>query len=877
MRARAAKYLALASLLAMAWSVTSHAAGRTYTLDADFDEGVLAGPNHDAPNSNQLQISPDVHTSLGPHLWVANYAKDVVTKVDTNTGRQIGMYDSVLAQNWDGTTVPVPAPRSSCNSPSRTTVDADGNAFVANRGYCNYNSSISTIASLTKIAGTLGHCVDRNGNGRIDTSRDANGDGLININDPAEFFGQADECLLWTRTYAAPGDWGRSVAVDADQNLWLAGYHTARMYKLDGRTGALLQTIDPNAETGVAANVYGLAVDLRGFIYTSDPGQLRLRRIDPSAPPGQRVVSINSPVPTYGLAVNTEGIVWLGNWSPQGGGGVVRVDFNARTARIMAVPSGSDCTGYSRGVAVDDDEEVWVACWQNSRLLRYNSAGTFLGSYQTCTGTLGVAIDSQGRIWSSNQTSNSLNRLDKYTGSINGCFPAGPPGGDPYSYWDMTGFQHRRFTLRQGEWTVVHDSGTAGTEWGSLHWNREPEGSIPNNARLIVYARAADDRSQLELKQFVEVQRAMPFTGTFGRYLQVKVIFRMRWPLISPVLSDLTVLPRYSWSDAGRISNDIMQHKAVLLKDGQVLVVGGSTYRRETYLYNPDTATWRPTAGVATLPRLYHTATRLADGRVLATGGARGNADNTAELYDPATETWTRTGNMTQPRRYHTATLLPNGRILVVGSDVPGQGATAELYDPATGTWTPTGSLLKGRSQHTAALLPGGRVLVAGGIDENGTMTASAEVYDPATGTWTSAGNMRMARLNHTATELTDGRVLVAGGTADTTQAASVEIYDPATGNWVATGHLNQRRHSHAATILRTGQVLITGGHHRSTGNLKSAELYDPRTGTWSLTNPMRAERYQHTLTLLNNGEVLATGGKSSVPADQRTAELFSP
>ncbi len=67
----------------------------------------------------------------------------------------------------------------------------------------------------------------------------------------------------------------------------------------------------------------------------------------------------------------------------------------------------------------------------------------------------------------------------------------------------------------------------------------------------------------------------------------------------------------------------------------------------------------------------------LPDGKVLVVNGSEaGKADladkpvYAAELYDPATNTWTTLAEMKMPRLYHsTALLLPDGRVLTAGSD----------------------------------------------------------------------------------------------------------------------------------------------------------------------------------------------------------------
>jgi WD40 repeat protein len=288
-----------------------------------------------------------------------------------------------------------------------------------------------------------------------------------------------------------------------------------------------------------------------------------------------------------------------------------------------------------------------------------------------------------------------------------------------------------------------------------------------------------------------------------------------------------------TWTATGSLATARQEHSATLLPNGQVLVAGGfdgsGTVLASAELYDPASGTWTATGSLATA-RHRHAATLLPNGQVLVAGGVDNfNSLANAELYDPASGTWTATGSLNTARLSHTATLLPDGKVLVVGGDRSAQVfsalASAELYDPASGTWTATGSLITARASHAATLLPNGQVLVAGGVGQPPELLASAELYDPASGTWTATGSLATAREEHSATLLPNGKVLVAGGIGTINFPAIAELYDPASGTWTATGSLITARYAHTATLLPNGNVLVAAGNGGS-GSLASAELY---------------------------------------------------
>jgi Kelch motif len=146
-----------------------------------------------------------------------------------------------------------------------------------------------------------------------------------------------------------------------------------------------------------------------------------------------------------------------------------------------------------------------------------------------------------------------------------------------------------------------------------------------------------------------------------------------------------------------------------------------------------------PLARGPVIVRANYTATLLSTGKVLVAGGdtpfpVGPDELPSAELYDPATGTWSPTGSMRTARKSATAVRLPNGEVLVAGGCTSAcfvSLASVELYDPLRGVWSPTGSMKAGRNRPSGILLRNQRVLVLGGIDARGVELASADSTIP--------------------------------------------------------------------------------------------------------------------------------------------------
>lgn len=325
-----------------------------------------------------------------------------------------------------------------------------------------------------------------------------------------------------------------------------------------------------------------------------------------------------------------------------------------------------------------------------------------------------------------------------------------------------------------------------------------------------------------------------------------------------------------TFADAGRLTTRRFAHRAVVLPDGRVVVLGGISTRgtdggslASTEIFNPSNGTWGPLTPMS-VTRNQLAASLLPNGTVIAIGGV---GLNSTEVLNGAA--WEPPQLMPQGRRTTgVPTLLPTGELLLSSGDNNGTPiAVTELYSIDGGAWTTNGATLAAiHADFAAPLLPSGEVLIAGGA-------AAAEIFDPATGTVRSVGTPPGGtRVGSTATLLHDGRVLLAGGA--NSAATPPQLYDLTTGQWIPTGPMVTPRAHHTATLLPSGKVLVAGGITDSALPLSAAELFDPATSTWTAVQALANARYDHRAALLLTGEVLVAGGFGGA---SNTAERFNP
>lgn len=484
-----------------------------------FGEGGRAFDSGDPDQDlDDVVVDPRGWITLGSDVdgdtfvWTANSGEGTVSKLDSRTGREVARYPSAItypangARPWNEHC----NQRDSGNCPSRTALDFRRDAWIANRGFANQGT-------VTKIASHAEDCVDRNGNGAIETSTDANGDGRIDLGSPAEFFGDADECVLFTVDVGAPGDIPRALAIAPDWsresihgNAWIGLNGARRAVELRGTDGAVVR------ELPLDINPYGAlaAKDLHVVWFTNAGWQAdadnppAVQNIDFTTGEVSRRYEVDQAIPgcsaevgTYGITVDERGRVWVAGYPCEG---AFRLD--PVTATWTAVPTPGH--GRPRGLVASGDGWIYMAhshCGGDDNcatLSRFRIEAPWdvdrvdmlpLGA----AGSIGVDMDVDGRVWVVNKTSSTAARYDPATGAVDQ-FPVGE---GPYTYSDFTG--HGLYLqFPRGYYRAVTE-GCPGAIWTTVGW----EGSIPEGSSVEVSVRTAETRDAL---------RAAAWTGTWN-------------------------------------------------------------------------------------------------------------------------------------------------------------------------------------------------------------------------------------------------------------------------------------------------------------------------------------------------------------------------
>lgn len=551
--------------------------------DGLIDEGVLSPCDDCRPGCNRVVIPDedgwDTSTSGGVEVdergrlrlsetrtethfaWIANTLFGTITKLDTRDGSQAAEYDSVLL---DGTNAGRP-PGERCrtdapggNCPSRTAVDLRGAVYIANRAFFNQGT-------VTKIAGFESDCVDRNGNGRIDTSRDLDADGRIERDEPGEFLGQLDECILWTVDVGSPGGVARAIAIDASGHVWVGLHDAGLVLELDPDDGRTLNTITlPRTGPFGSFRPYGAVGDSAGNIWfvesasgniinvDTTTGRVGARESAPAGRPGETECPSS-----YGIAVDASDRVWVAGFLCPNA-----YRFDPATRRWMDVPLPD--SGVTRGIAADGSGNVLLA--SSHAWFRFGPGGvvsasdpisrlTILdadtgGSIRVIgtdadplpgLGSTGVGLDSDGFIWLVNQDSSTATRIDPSSGRSRDF----PTGESPYTYSDFTGFALRTFTAPNGFLrTVVAGCALGPTEWERLDW----DANVPARSRVEVRARTADRLEDLSSATWVGPYTMRPTDLALPpgpvaqqRYLELEISLISDDERTSPAIRDVAV------------------------------------------------------------------------------------------------------------------------------------------------------------------------------------------------------------------------------------------------------------------------------------------------------------------------------------------------
>jgi hypothetical protein len=335
---------------------------------------------------------------------------------------------------------------------------------------------------------------------------------------------------------------------------------------------------------------------------------------------------------------------------------------------------------------------------------------------------------------------------------------------------------------------------------------------------------------------------------------------------------------------------------ATLLKNGKVLIVGGSENNPTATVFK--TAVWDPIAGtfatqLTPWDLFCNGMSFLPDGRVIITGGNFNVVDPFpgppwTTIFDPATEKFYRVEDMAKGRWYPSNTALSDGGTMVFGGldEQSLKNNTVEIYDVGGG-WSPPYQANWSTGWYPRMhLLGNGKVFV-------GAPNPDSHTFEPATGTWSSSGattkygqDRQYGSSVLRPLDINDGyrpRVVIFGGTTTGNATNTVEMIDLGAWPeaWVSMPSMSVPRVHANAVLLPNGKILVLGGStvhlDLSTAHLGAA-TFDPVAQTWTSSGTMAYPRiYHHSALLLPDGTVYVGGSNPGRQVWEPHVEIYKP
>jgi len=207
--------------------------------------------------------------------------------------------------------------------------------------------------------------------------------------------------------------------------------------------------------------------------------------------------------------------------------------------------------------------------------------------------------------------------------------------------------------------------------------------------------------------------------------------------------------------------------------------------------------------------------------------------------------TWTQLANMSHGRLFFGSVVMPNDQVFVIGGEYSTGSSldnTAEVYDIASNTWKSASNFLQSSfGDDPTVTLPNGDIL-CGYI-----FGPQTYLYDPVKNTW-SNGPTKLdgdASDEETWTKLHASATLPQGGILSWSIFASInsgnfrgQVYNIATNAWIetknSTSNLPALLSSPGVGFELGGAVMLPNGKVLQLGANGNTALYDPSTNTWS-------------------------------------------